>query len=120
MGNDLTTCQLYEFLLTKPTLAVSREAALAAQAWVEVCELLDLQFPPLGRREIDALGPALGNTVIDIGCGAGQSTLQFAGRVGAAGRVIGVDIAAPFVDFARHKQPEQREGERDGEHSPRT
>ena len=89
--------------MTDPALDTSGKAAIAAQAWVEVCELLDLQLSPLGIRAIDALGPALGNMVIDIGCGAGQSTLQLAGRVGAAGRVVGVDIAAPLLDLARHR-----------------
>ena len=81
----------------------SGTAALAAQAWLEVCKLVDLQLSPLGMRAIDALGPAPGDVVIDIGCGAGQSTLQLARRVGAAGRVVGVDIAAPLLDLARHR-----------------
>lgn len=54
-------------------------------------------------RAIDALSPALGNMIIDIGCGAGQSTLQLARRVGAGGRVIGVDIASPPLNLARRR-----------------
>ncbi len=100
-GANVPSC--YEPSMTKPALDASGKAALAAQAWVEVCELLDLQLSPLGMRAIDALGPALGDMVVDIGCGAGQSTLQLAGRVGAVGRVVGVDIAAPLLDLARHR-----------------
>ncbi len=33
-----------------------------------------------------------GETVLDIGCGAGFDTLQAAQQVGAAGRVVGVDM----------------------------
>lgn len=54
-------------------------------------------------RAIDALAPAPSDMVIDIGCGAGQSTLQLAGRVGATGRVVGVDIAAPLLELARRR-----------------
>ena len=89
--------------MTKPAVNASERAALAAQAWAEVYELLDLQLSPLGMRAIDALGPAMGNMVVDIGCGAGQSTLQLAGRVGAGGRIVGLDIAASLLDLARHR-----------------
>lgn len=89
--------------MIEPALDTPRKAALTAQAWVEVCELLDLQLSPLGMRAIHALGPALDDMVIDIGCGAGQSTLQLAGCVGAGGRVIGVDTASPLLDMARRR-----------------
>ena len=89
--------------MTKPTLDVSEKAALTAQAWVEVCEFLDLQLSPLGMRAISGLSPASGDIVVDIGCGAGQSTLQLAGHVGAEGAVIGVDIAVPLLNLARHR-----------------
>ena len=54
-------------------------------------------------RAIDALAPAPSDVVVDIGCGAGQSTLQLAERVGASGRVVGVDIATPLLELARHR-----------------
>ena len=81
----------------------SERAALAAEAWVEVSELLDRQLSPLGLRAIDALDPAPGNVVVDIGCGAGQSTRQLAARVGPAGRVVGVDIAVPLLALTRNR-----------------
>lgn len=74
---------------------------LAAQAWVEVFELLDLQLSPLGLRALDALSPQRGEVILDIGCGAGQSVLQLADRVGPSGQIIGVDIAKPILDLAR-------------------
>lgn len=81
---------------------VSR-ADLAAQAWVEVADLLDPQLSPLGLAAMDALDPQPGESVVDIGCGAGQSVLQLAERVGPAGRVIGVDIAPRLLDLARRR-----------------
>ena len=96
---NLPNC--YDPFMSEYASVLSGKAALAAQAWVEVSELLDLQLSPLGIRAIDALAPAPGDMVVDIGCGAGQSTLQLAGRVGATGRVVGVDIAAPLLELAR-------------------
>ena len=74
---------------------------LAARAWVAVREPLDLQLAPLGLRAMEALSPKPGETIVDIGCGAGQTVLQLAERVGPEGRVVGVDIAPMLLDVAR-------------------
>lgn len=42
-----------------------------------------------------------GDTVLDLGCGAGMDVLLAAERVGLGGRIIGVDAAAEMVDRAR-------------------
>ena len=76
---------------------------LAAQAWAELCGPLDRQLGPLGLRAMDALSPAHGETVVDLGCGAGQSSLQLAARVGFSGRVTGVDIAPRLLEVARRR-----------------
>lgn len=88
--------------MTRPAaLSPVHVRQLAAQAWVEVAELLDLQLSPLGLAAMDALSPRPGEVILDVGCGAGQSVLQLAARVGRQGRVIGVDIARPLLDLAR-------------------
>jgi SAM-dependent methyltransferase len=76
---------------------------LAGEAWAEVADLLDLQLSPLGLRAIEALSPRIGEAVLDVGCGAGQSVLQLADRVGPGGRVTGVDIAPPLLEVARRR-----------------
>jgi SAM-dependent methyltransferase len=76
---------------------------LAGKAWAEVADLLDIQLSPLGLRAIEALSPRIEEAVLDVGCGAGQSVLQLADRVGPGGRVTGVDIAAPLLEFARRR-----------------
>lgn len=43
----------------------------------------------------------VGATVLDLGCGAGLDTLIAAQRVGAAGKVIGVDFSKPMLARAR-------------------
>jgi SAM-dependent methyltransferase len=78
-------------------------ALLHAEAWAEAHGLIDLQLSPLGLRAIEALGPGLGDVVLDVGCGAGQTLLQLAERVGSEGRVIGVDVAPLLLEIARRR-----------------
>jgi SAM-dependent methyltransferase len=47
--------------------------------------------------------PAPGEAVIDIGCGAGATTLAFAAAVGPAGRVLGVDISGQLLARAAER-----------------
>jgi SAM-dependent methyltransferase len=49
-----------------------------------------------------AIAPLLpGETVLDIGCGAGTDLLLAARRVGPGGRAIGIDMTEPMRDRAR-------------------
>ena len=82
---------------------IASPALLHARAWAEAYELIDLQLSPLGLRAIEALGPRSGNVVLDIGCGAGQTLLQLAERVGIDGQVIGVDVAPLLLEIARRR-----------------
>jgi SAM-dependent methyltransferase len=82
---------------------MSQTRALAAQAWLAAAELIDRQLSPLGLRAIDALAARLGETIVDIGCGTGQTVLQLAERVGPGGQVIGVDIAPLLLERARSR-----------------
>jgi len=76
---------------------------LADNARGEVADLLDLQLSPLGLAAMDALAPQSGQTIVDIGCGAGQTVQQLASRVGSLGQVIGVDIAPGVLEVARSR-----------------
>ncbi len=50
---------------------------------------------------VDLLAPAAGETVLDLGSGPGLDAFLTAQRVGAKGRVIGVDMTPEMVDRAR-------------------
>jgi SAM-dependent methyltransferase len=82
---------------------ISSAGLLHAKAWAEAYELIDLQLSPLGLTAIEALGLGSGDVVLDIGCGAGQTLLQLAEKVGTEGQVIGVDIAPLLVEIARRR-----------------
>jgi ubiquinone/menaquinone biosynthesis C-methylase UbiE len=74
-----------------------------AKAWADAYELIDLQLSPLGLRAIEALGLDPGDIVVDIGCGAGQTLLQLAERVGEEGQVIGVDVSPLLLETAQRR-----------------
>jgi ubiquinone/menaquinone biosynthesis C-methylase UbiE len=70
-------------------------------AWAEVREPLELQLAPLGRRALAALAPRSGESVLDIGCGGGETALDLARAVAPDGKVVGVDLSAAVLAFAR-------------------
>ncbi len=61
--------------------------------WVAAQERLDGMIEGLGLAGMDGAGVAAGERVIDVGCGCGATSLALAGRVGATGGVLGVDIS---------------------------
>jgi SAM-dependent methyltransferase len=70
-------------------------------AWAEVRQALELQLAPLGRRALAALAPRAGGSVLDIGCGGGKTALELACAVAPDGTVLGIDLSAAVLAFAR-------------------
>jgi SAM-dependent methyltransferase len=54
-----------------------------------------------GAATVSPLSLAPGDRVLDLCCGAGASAIPAAHAVGAAGRVLGIDMAAPLLELAR-------------------
>src|SRR5260370_18454765 len=54
-----------------------------------------------GDARVSRLRLAPGSAVLDLCCGAGASAIPAARAVGPAGRVLGVDVAAPQLELAR-------------------
>lgn len=79
---------------------------VAGPAWVEEQERLDRQLRPLGRRAMDEAQIARGERVLDVGCGCGDTTLELARRVGADGRVTGLDLSRRMLGRARARAEE--------------
>ncbi|UCI19534.1 class I SAM-dependent methyltransferase [Mesorhizobium sp. B2-1-8] len=85
----------------------TRQAALwndvSGKAWVEMQPILDEILAPLERLVVDAGYPGEGGNVLDIGCGAGATTLTMARRVGNDGNCVGLDISRPLVALATER-----------------
>jgi SAM-dependent methyltransferase len=70
------------------------------EVWVEQQELLDRLFLPFERLLAEAVGSGDARDVLDIGCGAGATTLAAARRLGPLGQCTGLDISAPLITAA--------------------
>jgi len=77
----------------------------SGERWVAHQAQLDARVAVFGQAAIEAAAPATGERVLDIGCGAGASSLALAARVGAGGQVLGVDLSEPLIDRARAIAP---------------
>jgi len=73
------------------------------EKWVRFQDRLDAMLAPMGEAVIKAAAIAPGESVLDIGCGCGDTSLTAAAIVGASGRVLGLDISQPMVARARER-----------------
>jgi ubiquinone/menaquinone biosynthesis C-methylase UbiE len=73
---------------------------LGGRTWVELQDMLDRLFQPLQALLVDAAVAAGGKRVLDVGCGAGGTTLAVARALGPDSRCTGVDISAPLIAAA--------------------
>jgi SAM-dependent methyltransferase len=83
----------------------------ATEAWsgplferfVQYRELVTGGLGAHGEAAMAAHEPRLGDRVLDLGCGFGDTTQWLAGLVGSAGEAVGVDVSEPFVEVAREE-----------------
>ena len=65
--------------------------------WVARQEHTDITLTPVTDALLVFAAPRAGERVVDIGCGCGAPTLEFARAVGPSGRVAGFDISGPML-----------------------
>lgn len=75
-------------------------------AWLTHQERLDRMLAPFGEAAFEAALPAPAEHVLDIGCGAGSTTLALARAIGPYGTVTGLDISEPLLARARARAME--------------
>jgi SAM-dependent methyltransferase len=71
--------------------------------WVEMQERMDAALTPVTAALLAAAQPQAGELVLDIGCGAGETTLAIDAVVGEGGHAIGLDISEPLLAHARSR-----------------
>jgi len=73
------------------------------QAWARNADGQDRELQALGDALLDTLAAANGESVLDVGCGPGTTTIAIAHQVGANGRAVGLDVSAPLLELGRQR-----------------
>lgn len=75
----------------------------AARRWVEFNAVLERRLKYFSALVMDRANPASGDHVLDIGCGCGGTTMEFAQAVAPDGVVTGMDISEPMLTIASER-----------------
>ncbi len=75
----------------------------ATRRWVTEQTRIDRLMTEVTDAALAAAAPKLGESVLDIGCGTGTTTLRLAGAVRPTGRVLGIDISEQQLGLARQR-----------------
>jgi SAM-dependent methyltransferase len=73
------------------------------ERWVAMRQEIERFVVPFGNAALKAAAPQPGERAIDIGCGCGDTAIEIARMVGAAGAVIGIDVSRPMLAVARSR-----------------
>lgn len=75
---------------------------LAKKKWLAIADEMDVRFAAINEVLMQATSLRAGETVLDIGCGTGATSLEAARRIGSQGWVRGVDVSEPMLEAARN------------------
>jgi SAM-dependent methyltransferase len=73
------------------------------QRWIDHQEHQDQVLRPVSDLLAAAADAKPGERVIDLGCGCGATTIDFAERVRPGGEVLGLDVSEPMLARARER-----------------
>jgi SAM-dependent methyltransferase len=98
-------------LVMEASAASNREATEAwsgplFETFVRFRELVTGGLGAHGEAAMAAHPPRLGDRVVDLGCGFGDTTQWLAGLIGEEGEAVGVDVSEPFIETARKEAEE--------------
>src|ERR1700722_7729123 len=75
------------------------------QRWADRQQTQDVVLAPVADALFDRARVKTGEGIIDVGCGAGATTIALAEKTGPGGYVLGIDISAPMLARARQVAP---------------
>ena len=73
------------------------------ELWVRQQARLDRTLSPVNGPLFEFAAPRAGSTVLDIGCGCGDTTVALVRAIGPTGRVVGLDISEPMLTRAKER-----------------
>lgn len=76
---------------------------VGGETWVTRQAHTDITLRPVSDALLAHAAPRTGESVLDVGCGCGASTLDFARAVGKAGSVEALDISGPMLSEAKRR-----------------
>ena len=76
---------------------------IGGEIWVARQNHTDVTLQPVSDALLAHAAPQSGERVLDVGCGCGTSTLDFARAVGPTGVVEALDISGPMLAEARQR-----------------
>ena len=78
-------------------------ASLVRQSWIKNDGIMDEKLKPVSAILFESIGIPEGRKLLDIGCGAGSTTIRLGGLVRSGASVTGIDISESMVSFAKEK-----------------
>jgi SAM-dependent methyltransferase len=75
----------------------------AGEFWVREADRWDSTSGLFGDAMLEAADLEAGHRVLDVGCGAGSTTVDAGRRVAPNGAAVGVDISGPALELARER-----------------
>jgi SAM-dependent methyltransferase len=87
--------------LSSPNAAeIERWNGPTGQRWARLQKEIEDNLRPFAEATIAKLAPQPGERIVDVGCGAGETTLSIADRVQGHGFVLGIDVSRPLLQRA--------------------
>lgn len=73
----------------------------AGRAWVELQQLVEHMFKPIEAVLVQQILSDDNQTVLDVGCGTGSTSLAVSRQLGTKGHCLGIDISEQMIAAAR-------------------
>lgn len=73
------------------------------QNWVDQNRLTDLMYDPFGAKAMECAALEPGQSVLEVGCGCGSTTIKLANLVAPNGRVTAMDVSTLMLSIAEER-----------------
>ncbi|MBT7953058.1 MAG: methyltransferase domain-containing protein, partial [Gammaproteobacteria bacterium] len=71
--------------------------------WADNIDVVEGMIMSLHDMLIEQIAATEGESVLDIGCGGGITSIKLAEQVGPTGSVLGVDVSEPILAVAKSR-----------------